>query len=80
MSIATSSGHHRWHWPVPRALAGLECNAGSRFWISTVDVRDAFHRMALPDDLSDCFALPGGTALGSSIYASLMVSRSTVHD
>ena len=30
----------------PEALAGLDCNASSRFWISTVDVRDAFHRMA----------------------------------
>ena len=46
----------------PEALAGLECNAGSRFCISTVDVRDAFHRMALPDDLSGCFALLVGTA------------------
>ena len=31
----------------PEALAGLECSADSRFWISTVDVRDA-----------DCFAVP----------------------
>ena len=41
------------------ALAGLECHGGSSFWNSTVDVRDAFHRMALPQGLSDCFALPG---------------------
>ena len=46
----------------PEALAGLECSADSRFWISTVDVRDAFHCMALPDDLSDCFALPRSTS------------------
>ena len=43
----------------PEPLAGLECSTESRFWISTVDVRDAVHRMALPDDLSDCFALVG---------------------
>ena len=45
----------------PEALAGLECKPESRFRISTVGVRDAFHRMTLPDDLSDCFALPGST-------------------
>ena len=50
------------------ALAGLECSADSRFWISTVDVRDALHRMALPDDLSDCFSLPGGTAREFGVY------------
>ena len=48
----------------PEALAGLEC---SFFWISAVDVRDAFHRMALPDDLSDFFALPRGTAREFSV-------------
>ena len=61
----------------PEATAGLDCNASSRFWISTVDVRDAFHRMALPDDLSDCFALPGGTAREFNVRE-LQVSRSTV--
>ena len=34
----------------PQALAGLECSADSRFWISSPDVRDAFHRMALPEE------------------------------
>ena len=52
----------------PEALAGLECSADSRFWISTVDVRDAFHRMAVPEDLSDCLALPGGTAREFGVY------------
>ena len=51
----------------PQALAGMECSTESRFWISTVDVRDAFHRMALPDGISDCFALPGGTAREFSV-------------
>ena len=55
------------------ALAGLECSADSRFWISTVDVRDALHRMALPDDLSHCFSLRG-----SSVSTSLMGSRLAV--
>ena len=59
------------------ALAGLECNASSRFWISTVDVRDAFHRIAVPNDLSDCFAVPAGPVREFK-NASLMVRRSTV--
>ena len=46
----------------PQALAGLECSSESGVWISTVDVREAFHRVVLPDDLFDCFALLGGTA------------------
>ena len=52
----------------PEALAGLERSADSRFWISTVDVRDAFHRMAVSEDLSDCLALPGGTAREFGVY------------
>ena len=52
----------------PDALAGLECSADRRFWISIVDVWDAFHRMALPEDLSDYFALPGGTTREFGVY------------
>ena len=47
---------------------GRGVNAGSRFWISAVDVRDAFHRMALPDNLSDFFLLPGGTAREFNVH------------
>ena len=53
---------------IPEDWAGLVCSADSRFGISTVVVRDAFHRMALPGDLSDSFALPGGTAREFGVY------------
>ena len=52
----------------PEALSGLECNADCRFWISTVDVRDAFHRVGLPGGHSGCFAVPGGKAREFNVY------------
>ena len=63
---ATFSDRLRLLGPAPKL--GLDCSADSRFWISTVDVRDAFHRMALPEDLSHCFALPSGAAREFGVY------------
>ena len=46
---ATSSDHFRWLWPARKPWLGWS-------GFSTVDVRDALHRMALPEELSECFA------------------------
>ena len=67
--LFVDAGETNRHFKRPPSVAG---QPGSLGWVgmqgrrSLLDlhcyVRDSFHRMALPDDLSDCFALPGGTA------------------
>ncbi len=46
----------------PECLAGLECTDEEEYFIATLDVRDAFHRLRLPPELSEMFCFPGGYA------------------
>jgi hypothetical protein len=46
----------------PECFAGLECTDEEEYFIATLDVRDAFHRLRLPRELSEMFCFPGGYA------------------